>query len=179
MHLSISSITYITYTSGTCSFPCSLLQVYDIAVALLLVQNVQLAGPGSDLILFGPSGKLLIQAFPGLGPVKLRGDLVAMDKDIVVLLKVTVNVLERTVGRLRVEEVGDGHKRRADDGPDDPETVPEIRDPRRRHLRDHVVHDPVGRHGQTGTFATKRNVIDFGRVEPLFPKAVSYVSQRR
>lgn len=34
-------------------------------------------------------------------------------------------------------------------------------------MRDHVVHDPVGGHGDRGAFGAEGEVVDFGGIEPL------------
>lgn len=50
-----------------------------------------------------------------------------------------VDVLERPVCRLRVEQVRDGDEAEADAGPDDPEAPAEVGDAGGRDLHDHVV----------------------------------------
>ena len=115
-----------------------------ILLEIRICFNVQLPTP--DLLLLGTPGEFAIQLLPLLGPLQLRCDLIPMHEDIAMLCEVPINILERTVGRLRVEEVCGRDERRADHRPDDPELIAQVGNAWRCHLSDHVVHDPVGCH---------------------------------
>ena len=75
--------------------------------------------------------------------------------DVSMLGEVSIYVLEGTIGGLGVEEVRGRDERKAEDCPDDPEFIPQVRNARWRYLRDHIVHDPVGCHRQRSSLASK------------------------
>lgn len=142
----------------------SLLKVNHVLVALFLIHNVNLTF--SDLLLVRTSCNLHVHPLPHLRPLELRSDLVLEHEDVPVLFEVPIDILERAVRRLGIEQVGRGDETGTDDGPDDPEAVAEVRDSRRCNLGDHVVHDPVGGHGEGGPLGPKADVVDLGRIEP-------------
>lgn len=69
-----------------------------------------------------------------------------MDYNTRLRLKESIDVLERSIRSLRVEEVRDRDKREADHPPDNPELIPERLYTRQRGLYDGIVANPVGGH---------------------------------
>lgn len=89
-----------------------------------------------DLLLVRAPCDFLVHPLPHLRPLQLRRHLVVEDKDVSMLLKVTIDILKRAVRRLRIEKVRRRYEAGADDGPDDPEPVAQVRYSRRCDLRD-------------------------------------------
>lgn len=69
--------------------------------------------------------------------------LVAIDKDPGLCLKESVDVFQRAIRRLWIEEVGNGNEREADDCPYDPKPVTKTFDTGKRSLYNCVVAYPV------------------------------------
>ena len=91
---------------------------------------------------------------------------VPVDEDVVVLAEEAVDVLERAVGRLGVEEVDDGHEREVEDGPDDVEAPVDAGDADGRDLDDEEVDDPVGGRADGRALGPHRQAVDLGRIKP-------------
>jgi hypothetical protein len=58
--------------------------------------------------------------------VQLCRNLVVEHQDLLVVVEESVDVLERSVGRFRIEKVRDRDEREADNSPDDPKLVAEV-----------------------------------------------------
>lgn len=118
--------------------------------------------------------RLLVQEIPNARilllinhrPVQLRSNRIAMDKDPRPPLKEAINVLQAAIRRLGIEEIRNRHEARTQHGPDDPEPPAQIRNARRRDLRNHVVADPVRGHGERGALGAHLQRVDFRRVQP-------------
>lgn len=84
-----------------------------------------------------------------------------MNQDPRLRLEEAINVLERPIRSLRVQEVRDRDEREANDSPDDPKLVPEVLDTGQCGLYDGVVADPVRRHGERSTLGAHFEGVDF------------------
>lgn len=103
-----------------------------------------------------------------LRPLELNSHLITEDEDTWLSLKEPVDILKTAIGRFRIEKVDNGHKGSADDRPDDPELPAQVRDANGRHLRDHVLHDPVGGHGNGSTQGAVIERVDLRGIDPWY-----------
>ena len=92
--------------------------------------------------------------------MQLHGQLVPMDEYAWLSFEETIDVLERSICSLWIEEVGDGYEREADDSPNDPELVAETFDAGERGLHNGVIADPVRSHGERCTFGAHFECVD-------------------
>lgn len=108
---------------------------------------------------------------------------VVENEDVVVLAEQTIDIFERAVRSLRVEEVDDGHKRRVKDRPNDVKLPLQRSDTDRGDFNNygalvrlsekvtiivhtHEVNNPIGCCAKSSTLSTHAERVDLGWIEP-------------
>lgn len=135
---------------------------------LLQVHSPPLLTNNRSDIIFGisPLRNLLVHQCILFWPMQLRGNLIPRNDDPRPTLKKAINILQRAIGRLGIKQVRDRDETETYNRPDDPKLPPKALDPRWRDLDDHVIHNPVRRHGQAGALGAHLERVDLGGIQP-------------
>lgn len=99
-------------------------------------------------------------------PLLTDGILIPKHKDARIIPKQPIDILERAVGRFRVEKIDDGYERSVEDGPDDVEFPLQGLDAYGCDFDDHEVEGPVRGSSQGRPFGAVGEGVDFGGIEP-------------
>lgn len=92
--------------------------------------------------------------------------LIPKHQNLRLLPKQPINILQRAIRRLGVEQIHNGHETRVKHGPDDVEFPLEGLDADGRDFDDHEVEGPVRSGSEGRPFGTVGEGVDFGGVEP-------------
>lgn len=99
-------------------------------------------------------------------PLLANGVLIPKHEDFRIIPEQPIDILERAVGRFRVEEIDDGHERGVEDGPDDVEFPLQGLDADGCDFDNHEVEGPIRSGAEGSPFGAVGEGVDFGWVEP-------------